>query len=315
MNSGTPSNWEADRVQAREEIISWLQKDSESSQLRIELEKKSREIINLLSSTLNIGETLTREPSSLKVLRALTKRDVGISQFATFTGFGGEVIKKIENGKLGSPDFIYQASQLIEIELDRALVPWLSEARQPSEEEVARSVLISADRILRRITSTELRYQHEPRQLEKLENFLKDEGFVEQKFSTLVNPLHDVRAGSYAFRMNVNGMTSEGLILKQNVDVLIKPLGVGLESLPIFMEAKSMTDEVNPNKRQKEEAQKLNNLKRMWEASSGQKVIYVLLIGGTVPRRYLQVEAGSGIDWVWEHRVSDLRLLFDWFRK
>jgi hypothetical protein len=151
--------------------------------------------------------------------------------------------------------------------------------------------------------------------LEKLENFLKDEGFVEQKFSTLVNPLHDVRAGSYAFRTNVNGMTSEGLILKQNVDVLIKPYGVGLESLPIFMEAKSMTDEVNPNKRQKEEAQKFDNLKRMLEASSGQKVIYVLLIGGTVPWRYLEVEAGSGIDWVWEHRVSDLRLLFDWFRK
>jgi type II restriction enzyme len=109
----------------------------------------------------------------------------------------------------------------------------------------------------------------------------------------------------------VNGKTSEDLILKQNVDVLIKPLSYATDALPIFMEAKSMSDEVNPNKRQKEEAQKINNLIRMWGSRSASDIIYLLLLGGTVPRRYLEVEAGSGIDWIWEHRVEDLKILLD----
>jgi hypothetical protein len=45
-----------------------------------------------------------------------------------------------------------------------------------------------------------------------------------------------------------------------------------------------------------------------------EKLNFVLLLGGTVPRRYLEVEAGSGLDWIWEHRVQDLSALLDWYK-
>jgi type II restriction enzyme len=83
--------------------------------------------------------------------------------------------------------------------------------------------------------------------------------------------------------------------------------------LPIFLEAKSMTDEVNPNKRQKEEAQKVESARRRWQTPD-EKLNFILLLGGTVPKRYLQVEAGSDLDWIWEHRVEDLKLILDWYK-
>ena len=91
----------------------------------------------------------------------------------------------------------------------------------------------------------------------------------------------------------------------QSVDVVLKPLGSSTEQLPVFIEAKSMTDKVNPNKRQKEEAQKAASLRRKW-GSTGETVHFLLLLGGTVPKRYLIVERDSGLDWIWEHRVEDL---------
>ena len=311
MNSGSPEKWEADRILARDEMISWLAENAESSQLRIELEHKSSIAVQLLEQNLDIRNTIIAFPESLTTIRALTRRDVGTSQFATFTGFGETTIRRIEGGVNAPTDFIDKATLILETELDYALVPWLRERRTATVDERNRAVCVSADRILRRATSTALRYQHEPRQLAKLETFLSSQGLKKHDFYTLVNPLTDVIPGTYAFRVNVNGKTSEDLILKQNVDVLIKPFSYASDALPIFMEAKSMSDEVNPNKRQKEEAQKISNLIRMWGSRSTSDIIYLLLLGGTVPRRYLEVEAGSGIDWIWEHRVEDLKLILD----
>ena len=119
--------------------------------------------------------------------------------------------------------------------------------------------------------------------------------------------------GTYAFRVSIEGQTSDGLPLMQTVDALIKPFSKTDNLLPIFLEAKSMTDEVNPNKRQKEEAQKVESARRRWQTDS-ERLNFVLLLGGTVPKRYLQVEAGSDLDWIWEHRVQDLKMLLDWYK-
>lgn len=307
MNSNVPENWEVDREQARSEIISWLSVSIDTKQRRTDLEVRTANSLDNLAKFQSIEIALNHDPFLLTTLRSLTRRDVGMSQFATFLGIGESELRGFEEGKKEpSKEFVVNAAKLIEVEIDHGLIPWYGEDRIPSVEERNRAIVVSSDRILKRSTSTELRYKHEPRQLEKLKEFLLKNDYKEHSYSTLVNPLKDVPQGTFSFRANVNGMTSEGLTLKQNVDVLIKPHNASREELPIFMEAKSMTDEVNPNKRQKEEAQKVNNLKRMFGTDNQKPLVYILLIGGTVPRRYLEVEAGSGIDWVWEHRISDL---------
>jgi hypothetical protein len=56
------------------------------------------------------------------------------------------------------------------------------------------------------------------------------------------------------------------------------------------------------NKRRKEEATKINQLK----ATFGDKVVFVLLLCGYFDAAYLGYEAAEGIDWIWEHRIEEI---------
>jgi hypothetical protein len=69
-----------------------------------------------------------------------------------------------------------------------------------------------------------------------------------------------------------------------------------------MIEAKSAGDYTNTNKRRKEEAQKINQLR----STLGENVRFVLFLCGYFDTQYLGYEAGEGIDWVWEHRIDDL---------
>ena len=72
--------------------------------------------------------------------------------------------------------------------------------------------------------------------------------------------------------------------------------------LPLFIEAKSAGDFTNTNKRRKEEAQKMAQLRHTY----GEDVRYILLLCGYFDSGYLGYEAAERIDWVWEHRIDDL---------
>ena len=72
--------------------------------------------------------------------------------------------------------------------------------------------------------------------------------------------------------------------------------------LPILIEAKSAGDFTNTNKRRKEEAVKIAQLVQ----TCGKDVEFILFLCGYFDTGYLGYEAAEGIDWIWEHRISDL---------
>ena len=86
------------------------------------------------------------------------------------------------------------------------------------------------------------------------------------------------------------------------IDTVIMSHKAKAGELPLLVEAKSAGDFANTNKRRKEEAAKLEQLRREY----GDDVRFVLFLCGYFDRGYLQYEAAEGIDWVWEHRVGDL---------
>lgn len=88
------------------------------------------------------------------------------------------------------------------------------------------------------------------------------------------------------------------------VDVVIRPKTAQTGALPIFLEAKSAGDFTNTNKRRKEEAAKMAQLRSAY----GDGVRFNLLLCGYFDSGYLGYEAAEGIDWVWEHRIEDLAL-------
>jgi type II restriction enzyme len=110
--------------------------------------------------------------------------------------------------------------------------------------------------------------------------------------------------GTFGFRMNVHVTPSktEAKTVKIPVDVVIQPKGAKLPHLPILIEAKSAGDFTNVNKRRKEEATKMNQLRATFNGN----VVFTLFLCGYFDAAYLGYEAAEGIDWVWEHRIGDL---------
>ncbi len=312
MNAKSIEKWESDRSIAKTEIIDWLSTATSTKDLRSDLEEKTRKNFEKFLEFGDIRKAVEENPEILTSLRALTRRDIGTSQISTFLNVGTITYESIEKREKPVSLILENLVSLFEKELDDSLAAWIIERRMPSEQELSRSVIVASDRILKRSAATELRYKHEPRQLGKLKAFLDAQGYSEVNGTKINSPQLDMKPATYAFRVNIDGTTVDGVNLKQNVDTLIMPKTNLKSVLPIFLEAKSMTDEVNPNKRQKEEAQKVDNVRRRWQ-SNNEKLNFVLLLGGTVPKRYLEVEAGSGLDWIWEHRIEDLKILLNWY--
>ena len=87
------------------------------------------------------------------------------------------------------------------------------------------------------------------------------------------------------------------------IDVVIKRKEAEGDELPVLIECKSAGDSTNTNKRRKEEAMKIEQLRSKY----GKNVEFILFLCGYFDSGYLGYEAAEGIDWVWEHRIEDLQ--------
>jgi len=112
----------------------------------------------------------------------------------------------------------------------------------------------------------------------------------------------EMTPGSFAFHLNVPVVLNEGRQINIPVDAAIKPKKATRKELPLLVEAKSAGDFTNVNKRRKEKAIKITQLRRTY----GRDVRYILFLCGYFDSGYLGYEAAEGIDWVWEHRIDDL---------
>jgi type II restriction enzyme len=111
--------------------------------------------------------------------------------------------------------------------------------------------------------------------------------------------------GSFGFHINTLGRLEDGITqVNIPVDVVIMPRLRRPFDLPLLMELKSAGDFTNTNKRRKEEAVKMNQLRR----EHGEEIEFILMLCGYFNSGYLGYEAAEGIDWVWEHRLDDLAL-------
>jgi type II restriction enzyme len=116
---------------------------------------------------------------------------------------------------------------------------------------------------------------------------------------------NEMEAGTFSFRTNIPvslNSVDESAQVNIPVDVVIMPMKARKGDLPLLIEAKSAGDFTNVNKRRKEEAQKMAQLKNTY----GDDVRFGLFLCGYFDSGYLGYEAAEGIDWVWEHRIDDL---------
>lgn len=179
--------------------------------------------------------------------------------------------------------------------MDPGIFCWLEDARTPTVEEHDKALLVIGERLATAFYLPALRNAQEARQKELLRAYLEDEGFEE----SLGVPL-EMPPGTFGFGRNVQVIQGDGKPQNLPVDCVVSPLDAELPL--VCVELKSAGDFTNVNKRRKEESDKHNALNRAY----GDRVVFLLQLFGYFGHPYLGFEAAAGIDWAWDHRLSDL---------
>jgi type II restriction enzyme len=176
---------------------------------------------------------------------------------------------------------------------DEDVFPWLAERRRPTKEERYRSSTIVADRLCGAVADPIVRNAQEKRQLALIEDYLTERGYRKVEHMTGV-PITQMDLGTFAFRMNVlvTPSKTDTKTVKIPIDAVIQPKLAKLPHLPVLIQAKSAGDFTNVNKRRKEEAIKISQLKATFE----EDVIFALFLCGYFDAAYLGYEAAEGID-------------------
>jgi XamI restriction endonuclease len=309
INSDKPHLWKADIAASVDRFNQWFMRFAPEA-FRSTRVKTTEHVKAALLATRDLRELnpdrLRANPGALPTLRMCTAPPLAVDRLVGLSSANKSLIGKMEDGKLAVRmkdelllEHLTSVCRVLNQLLDRDIFPWLEAAKAPTAREPDRASTIIADRLCSAVANPIVRNAQEQRQLALIGEFLRERGYRKQALPA-GHLLREMEPGTYAFRMNL----SVGKTLKVNIpiDVVIQPKQPRQDRLPILIEAKSAGDFTNTNKRRKEEATKVRQL----QATYGATVPYILFLCGYFGTDYLGYEAAEGIDWVWEHRISDL---------
>jgi hypothetical protein len=309
VNANKPQLWKPDIAASVDQFNRWFMQFAPAAFRSTRL-KTTEQVKAALIVTRDLrmvdAATLKANPGTLPTLRMCTAPPLAVDRLVGLASANKSLIGSMEEGKLASrmkaellDENIGKVCAVLTKLLDHDIFPWLEAGNSPTEHERDRAATVIADRLCSAVANPIVRNAQEQRQLKMIAEWLEARGYRKQAHP-VGKLLVDMDPGTYAFRLNV----PVGKSLKVNipVDVVIQPKRPPKQRLPILIEAKSAGDFTNTNKRRKEEATKINQLK----ATYGKNVRFVLFLCGYFGTDYLGYEAAEGLDWVWEHRIDDL---------
>lgn len=236
-------------------------------------------------------DLLIDSPPLLTILRMMTCPPLAGDRLAGLAGVPASIVEAFETGKAT------QSTRREHVSGIMSVIRTLLDVDLVSQGNLAAFVV--SDRLCRTLTDSMVRNGQEKRQVGAIAGFLKGKGYVE----ATPKSYKDLRPGEYAIHLNLTVRQGAGVV-KLPGDVSILPRSARPGDLPVLIEAKSAGDFTNVNKRRKEEATKIHLLKDTYGDAR-----FLLFLGGYFDRGYLDFEAAEGIDWIWEHRVSDMEKL------
>lgn len=312
VNSNRTDRWKADIQQSVDLYNDWFMKFAPKAYRETRLES-TKQVEEALKQTVNLtnvtAEILQVNPRALQMLRMATAPPIARDRLVGLANISKNLVKNMEdNGRIPPKmataklhENLDKISILIMKLADKDIFPWLESKRLPTEPEVYRAATIVADRLCGAQSDPIIRNAQEERQLELVKKWLGQKGYryIEPNKIRLQNMEH----GTFTFHLGVPVTLPEGnKEISISVDIVVMPKTSLPNTLPLLIEAKSAGDFTNPNKRRKEEAIKISQLK----ANYGIEIRYLLFLCGYFDSGYLGYEAAEGIDWVWEHRIEDL---------
>lgn len=313
INADKPHLWKADTRASVDQFNQWFMLFAPKA-----YRDTRKTTIDNVEEGLTLTEDLTRidaatikaHPGILPMLRMAACPPLARDRLIGLADSSKNFVGNLELGKLPPritpallEDHLGKISGILSKLLDVDIFPWLADKRRPTVEERYRSSTIVADRLCGAVAEPIVRNAQEKRQLTLLEEILIKKGY-KLKAHPSAAALNEMEPGTFSFRMNVfvKSSNADAKAVRIPVDAVIQPLTAKLPHLPVLIEAKSAGDFTNVNKRRKEEATKINQLK----ATFGKDVVFVLLLCGYFDAAYLGYEAAEGIDWIWEHRIEEI---------
>lgn len=277
-------------------------KSRQEATAKVETIFQKTDCLNMLSVNM-----LKEVPDAITILRMATTPPLARDRLVGLADIPRDFIKKLEEGTLPSKLSESQANlilgkiiAIVNKILDKDIMPWLEKKATPDEIDRLLAMQIIGDRVCGSLADPLIRNEQERRQLSGIKKFLIKRGyrFVESKD---IKDFKSMEERTFAFHLNVPVKNASQQI-KMPIDVVVKRKNSSKKKLPLLIECKSAGDFTNTNKRRKEEATKIEQLKNTY----GNEVEFILYLCGYFDTGYLGYEAAEGIDWVWEHRIEDL---------
>jgi len=313
VNADKTSRWKQDITQSVDFYNKWFMQYAPKAyrDTRVKAIKQVEAAMKLTSNLTDITPTVLRgKPALLGMLRMATAPPIARDRLVGLAEVSQNLVREIEiKGKIPPrmPETLINTelekiSRLIVQMLDKDIFPWFETGEIPDDEEVHRASTIVADRLCGSQSDPIIRNAQERRQFDYVKQWLELRGYSDVSSAKGLK-FEKMTPGTFVFRLNIP--VKLGIERKQvnvPVDIVIMPKLAKAGELPLLIEAKSAGDFTNPNKRRKEEAMKISQLRKTY----GNNIHYVLFLCGYFDSGYLGYEAAEGIDWVWEHRIEDL---------
>lgn len=312
-NRHNPDNWKADFLKSIDQYNDWFYACApqvyRDARIRA-TEYVERDLLATRDLKQITVKALEKDPKMLNTLRMATCPPLARDRLAGLAGADRDLIKimeeehrlkKIEQGRLDA-----QLAGIIKVVkrlLDVDIMPWLERRDSPTEQERYRAANVIAERMCGASADPIIKNEQEARQKRLIRGHLISKGYTE--LLTHQVKVLEMPARTFVFGKNLVGIRADGKPVNIPIDATIQPRKAKAGDIPIFVECKSAGDEINPNKRRKEESDKLHNLERALKVRPN----FVLFLCGYFSPGYLGYEAAEGIDWVWEHRIKDFAAL------
>ena len=307
VNRDKPDRWKQDVTRSVDMYNAWFLRFAPQA-YRMTRARTTEDVETTLQATDNLRDVgvalLKANPAVLPTLRMATCPPLAVDRLIGLAGVSKNLVRVMEkHGKLPARMPVHELDgdlgkigETIKMMADPDIFVWLGRVGKPSEQEVYRAATIVADRLCGAVANPIIRNAQEQRQLAAIGGWLTGIGYTPAAEGTKYD---EMRPGTFSFRLNVPvEQEGTGGLVNIPVDTVVMPVGARTGELPLLIEAKSAGDFTNVNKRRKEEAAKMSQLRRTY----GSDVRFILFLCGYFDSGYLGYEAAEGIDWVWEHR-------------
>ncbi len=313
VNRDKPDRWKRDIELSVDTYNDWFMGFAPEAYrtTRIQTTKDVEATLKSTNNLTNIGiELLRAEPSVLPSLRMSTCPPLAADRLIGLARVSANLVRVMEKDGRLPPRMprreidrdLEKIGKIIEKMADLDVFVWLARGDDPLEPELWRAATIVADRLCGTVANPIIRNAQEKRQLAAIGDWLTSLGY-ENRPAGEGETYDKMRPGTYSYRLNVPvELDGSARTVNIPIDAVVMPKASKAGDLPLLIEAKSAGDFTNVNKRRKEEAAKMNQLRRTY----GDHVRFILFLCGYFDSGYLGYEAAEGIDWVWEHRIDDL---------